>query len=185
MARYGPCIQAGDIGTSAGVALTLLISIGAWTDAQRQARIGREANEISHRQAEAAERRAWAVEEALASALRLLGERAPSLELPEMVEMPEVGGGGPGEVRWEVGRLGRYGFELRNVGSATAFGVRVDPDGLGGVARNLPEDATVRPGEGVRFVMAATFGRRVPGEVRVRWGGYGRAEAQVVAVPAG
>ncbi|WP_030071512.1 hypothetical protein [Streptomyces natalensis] len=181
-------MQAGDIGTWAGVALTLLISIGAWTDAQRQARIGREANEISHRQAEAAERRARAVEEALASALRLLGERAPSLELPEMPEMPEmpgVGGGGPGEVRWEVGRRGRYGFELRNVGSATAFGVRVDPDDLGGVARNLPEDATVRPGEGVRFVMAATFARRLPGEVCVRWGGYGRAEAQVVPVSAG
>ncbi|MFJ9853975.1 hypothetical protein [Streptomyces sp. NPDC101150] len=175
-------MQAGDIATWAGVAVTLLISVCAWTDSRRHARIGQEANEISHMQAEAAERRASAVEDALAAALRVLGDRAPGPSL----ELPESWGGRRGEVRWEVRRCGRHRFVLRNVGSDTAFGVRIDPDGLGVSAHNLPQDATVRPDESVQFVMAAGFGRRLPDEVCVRWDGgggvQGELRAQAVAV---
>ncbi|MFJ9414322.1 hypothetical protein ACIRPT_09165 [Streptomyces sp. NPDC101227] len=171
-------MQAGDFATWAGVAVTLLISVCAWTDSRRNARIGQEANEISHMQAEAAERRASVVEDALAAALRVLGERAPGLSL----ELPESWVGRRGEVRWEVRRCGRHRFVLRNVGSDTAFGVRIDPDGLGVSARNLPQDATVRPDGSVQFVMAAGFGRRLPDEVCVRWGGGGQAGLRAQAV---
>ncbi|MFI9046281.1 hypothetical protein [Streptomyces sp. NPDC053427] len=174
-------MQAGDISTWTGVAVTLVISSCSWVDSRRQARIGKEANEISHLQAEAAARRASAVEDTLAAALRILGERGPGSSL----ELPESFGGVHGEVRWEVRRRGGHRFALRNVGSATAFGVRVDPDGLGASARNLPQDATVRPDESVQFVMAAGVGRRLPGEVCVRWDGraQGKAQAQAAVVP--
>ncbi|MEU9113050.1 hypothetical protein AB0D04_15020 [Streptomyces sp. NPDC048483] len=81
------------------------------------------------------------MEDALAVALRILGDGASGAPL----EFPGSVGEAHGEVRREARRRGGHGFALRNVGSSTAFGVRADPDGLGAIARNLPEDATVWP----------------------------------------
>ncbi|MFE0380718.1 hypothetical protein ACFW1M_35310 [Streptomyces inhibens] len=186
-------MEVGNIATWAGVGVTLFISIGGWLDSRRQIRIGREANEISHKQAEAAERRAIAVEDALSTGLRLLAERSSArgaeksatdmVEQPAspstVMEPPPTADGS--RVRWKVQRIEnmKYGFALCNVGSVPALHVKIVPDsGPGspepGIARNLPENATVLPHECVHFVMAPTFAHPRLREVFVQWDGQNR-----------
>lgn len=169
-------MEPGDVATWVGVLITLGISVMTYVQSRRQARIADEANIASQEQVEAAQRRAVAVEDSLAEALRLLAERGLTAAPPTT-----VGASGPGEVQWALERRGRHSYLLRNVGVATATGVHVDRDRATPIVRNMPENATVRPGESVQFLMAPTFGNPLPGEVWVVWDG--QPEAISVALP--
>ncbi|MGW7518962.1 hypothetical protein ACWGJ2_25575 [Streptomyces sp. NPDC054796] len=85
----------------------------------------------------------------------------------------------PSPLRLE--RHGDHSYALRNTGAAVLTGVRVNPVGLPRVVRNLPEDAVVRPGETVEFLMASSSRSPLPKEIRVRWDG--RAEEVPLPVP--
>lgn len=160
-------MEPGDIATWIGIAITLVIALVARHDTRRQAQIADEANIASQAQVEAAERRAIAVEDSLTEALRLLASSQQGAQvLPPGTALPPVE---PDEVQWTLERRGKQSYLLRNVGTATASGVHIDRDRTTPIVRNLPENATVRPGESVQFLMAPTFGNPLPGEVWVEW----------------
>ncbi|MCH6163911.1 hypothetical protein [Streptomyces marispadix] len=84
---------------------------------------------------------------------------------------------------WRIERAGRHVFALRNTGTTTLTGVRVDRGNLPDSARGVPEDAIVRPGETAEFLMAADRGQALPGTVLVSW--HGRPGGVHVPVPQG
>lgn len=90
-------MQTGNIATWVGIVITLLISLATRRDANRQAQIAEEANIASQAQVEAAERRAIAVEDNLAQALKLLAQSQTattplqSLATPDPSGRPAVG----------------------------------------------------------------------------------------------
>jgi hypothetical protein len=162
-------MEPGDIATWAGVGVALLVGASALAVSLRQIRqqerqnlINERAAEASHRQAEAAERRAIAVEETL----QRLGNTSP------------LGGQEAADVQWNLERRKDL-FTLRNVGTTTAEGVRVLPENLPPITRNLPDNASVRPQEAVEFFMVGTWGEPVPPQIMVAWDG----REAVVAVP--
>jgi len=167
-------MEPGDVATWVGVLVTLGISVMTYVQSRRQARIADEANIASQEQVEAAQRRAVAVEDSLAEALRLLAERGLTAVSPTTVSAS-----GPGQVEWDLDRRGKHSYLLRNVGTVTAAGVHVDRDRATPIVRNMPENATVRPGESVQFLMAPTFGSPLPGEVWVTWDG----QPEAISVP--
>ncbi|WUD70542.1 hypothetical protein OG937_01935 [Streptomyces sp. NBC_00510] len=170
-------MQTGNIATWVGIVITLLISLATRRDANRQAQIAEEANIASQAQVEAAERRAIAVEDNLAQALKLLAQSQTattplqSLATPDPSGRPAVG--------WDLQRRGTHAYLLRNWGASTATGVHLERKRTTAIVRNLPENATVRPGESLQFLMVPTFGHPLPGEVWVKWDG----QAEPVAVP--
>ena len=170
-------MQTGNIATWVGIVITLLISLATRRDANRQAQIAEEANIASQAQVEAAERRAIAVEDNLAQALKLLAQSQnattplQSLATPDPAGRPAVG--------WDLQRRGTHAYLLRNWGASTATGVHLERKRTTAIVRNLPENATVRPGESLQFLMVPTFGHPLPGEVWVKWDG----QAEPVAVP--
>ncbi|MDX2642214.1 hypothetical protein PV341_01195 [Streptomyces sp. PA03-1a] len=170
-------MQTGNIATWVGIVITLLISLATRRDANRQAQIAEEANIASQAQVEAAERRAIAVEDNLAQALKLLAQSQnattplQSLATPDPAGRPAVG--------WDLQRRGTHAYLLRNWGASTATGVHLERKRTTAIVRNLPENATVRPGESLQFLMVPTFGHPLPGEVWVKWDG----QAEPMAVP--
>jgi hypothetical protein len=162
-------MEPGDIAAWVGIAITMAISLIARRDTKRQAQIAEEANVASQAQVEATERRAIAVEDNLTEALRLLAQSQQGSQpspLPAPARRETEG------VRWTLERRGKHSYVLRNVGTATASGVHVDRNRTTPIVRNLPDNATVRPGESVQFLMAPTFGNPLPGEVWVEWDGH-------------
>ncbi|GAA1016969.1 hypothetical protein [Streptomyces thermogriseus] len=173
-------IETGDAATwaSSVVALLalLLTAVQYWQQSKRQAqqkeeqaardRAQAEASQIATRQAEAQERRAYAMEQALQRVVRILDEpRQGSLDAlsSDAVE---------GAPAWQLAHKQGNAYVLRNVGTAVATGVRVDvgqhPRGL---TRALPEDAVVRPQEAVEFLLLAAWGAPRPDSIRVVWDG--------------
>ncbi|MFF4563975.1 hypothetical protein [Streptomyces sp. NPDC001435] len=158
-------VEAGDAATWASTLVAVLVAVTAWLQSRKtrgeqeeQARIQREATELAHRQTEAAERRAFAVEQ-------MLEQLIATHELePGSPPRPS-----PSSIQWTLERRGKHLYLLRNVGSDTATGVRVDPSNMPSIASNLPEDAVVRPGESVEFLMAASLATPLPGEIWVSW----------------
>lgn len=171
-----PAIEVGDAATWGGTLIGVLMAGSALWQNHRQSKIQaaqnlvqREAAEQAHRQTEAAERRALAVEQMLA---QLMSPSPQSeAEASTASDLPEI--------RWTVERRGKHVYVLRNVGNGTATAVRVDPANLPPVARNVPEDAVVRQNESVEFLMAATLGGPLPNEIWLTWQG----QDQAVAVP--
>ncbi|RKE20126.1 hypothetical protein BX266_3471 [Streptomyces sp. TLI_171] len=144
---------------------------------QREAnRLLQEAAEQSHLQAEATERRAYAVEQMLD---RLTAATASDVATPPA--QFELAAPSPLSIAWSLEHRGKHTYVLRNEGTETATGVRVDPANLPPTAINVPENAVVRPQESVDFVMASTFGGLVPNEIWVSWDGH--EEPVAVRVP--
>ena len=137
----------------------------------------RRSQHASQAQVEAAQRRAIAVEDNLAQALKLLAQSQnattplQSLATPDPSGRPAVG--------WDLQRRGTHAYLLRNWGASTATGVHLERKRTTAIVRNLPENATVRPGESLQFLMVPTFGHPLPGEVWVKWDG----QAEPMAVP--
>ncbi|MFE3604262.1 hypothetical protein [Streptomyces goshikiensis] len=170
-------MEIGDFAAWAGIVISLIISLVTLRGAKRQEQIASEANVANQAQLEATQRRAVAVEESLAEALRLLSQSQSGSQaaLPSPAPPPR-----PGAVRWTLERRGKHAYLLRNTGTATATGVRVDRNRTAPIVRNLPENATVKPGESVQFLMAPTFGAPLPGEVWVEWDGH---PEQAIPIP--
>ncbi|MGW3245582.1 hypothetical protein [Streptomyces sp. NPDC001070] len=170
-------MQTGNVATRVGIVITLFISLATRRDAKRQAQIGEEANIASQAQVEAAERRAIAVEDNLAQALKLLAQSQNATTPLQPLATPDPSG--RPEVGWDLQRRGAHAYLLRNWGASTATGVHLERRRTTAIVRNLPENATVRPGESLQFLMVPTFGHPLPGEVWVKWDG----QAEPVAVP--
>ncbi|WP_407553102.1 hypothetical protein QOM21_23975 [Streptomyces sp. Pv4-95] len=179
-------VQYGDIAAWVGVLLSLFFSVTAFIQGRTQSNAAKEAAEATHRQAEAAERRAIAVETALLSVMTQLAEREPRQRAEGKFKGRRLKGGDAmpppertDEVEWVVERRSKHVFALRNVGAAMATGVRIDPERIPASALNVPENATVPPGQAIELVMAASFGSPLPGEIWVAWNGHD----EPVAVP--
>ncbi|MFI2349485.1 hypothetical protein ACH492_21025 [Streptomyces sp. NPDC019443] len=158
-------VEVGDAATWGSTLVALLVAVTAWlqgrkakADQEEQARVQRETMELAHRQTEARERRAFAVEQLLEQLIATHELRPSSPPQPS-----------PSSVEWMLERRGKHVYLLRNIGSGTATGVQVDPSNMPSIASNLPEDAIVRPGESVEFLMAASLATPLPGEIWVSW----------------
>jgi hypothetical protein len=122
--------------------------------------------------AEAATRSAEAAERA-----NRLAERA----VEQRLQPPGIASEGPvgapiieraPDVSWRIERPGENRYVLRNTGSDVAEHVEVDPSQAGPIARNLPQDAVIRPGEGADMLIMGTWGKPVPNQLYVRWAGW-------------
>ncbi|NEC43252.1 hypothetical protein [Streptomyces sp. SID8016] len=162
-------LEMGDWGTWAGlvpaagaILYTYIQHRQQKADQARTDALQREASEIASRQAEAAERRALALEqmvERLALAQSHPDARAETSE-------------GKGSISWSCYREQKNLFVLRNEGDETATGVHVTVgDHPSGLTRRLPENAVVRAHESVEFLIIGAWGHSVPREVRVSWAG--------------
>ncbi|WP_053666502.1 hypothetical protein [Streptomyces sp. MMG1121] len=170
-------MQPGNIATWVGLVITMVISLITRRDARRQADIAEEANIASQAKVEAAERRAIAVEDSLAEALKLLAQAQNGTTPPQLLATPEPSG--RPAVGWDLQRRGKHAYLLRNGGAETATGVHLDRHRMSAIVRNVPENATVRSGESVQFLMVPSLGHPLPGEVWVKWDG----QEEPVAVP--
>ncbi|MCB5169317.1 hypothetical protein LG634_31470 [Streptomyces bambusae] len=180
-------IEMGDAATW-GATLTasaaLLLSLWQfWAQKMEQARrdeVDSQAAAVANRQAEAAERRALAVEQSLQQLLASLASARDPLEQDEL-ETAERAASSAEAVSWRLARS-KNTFVLRNEGNVTATGVRV---GLGdhpaGLTRRVPEDAVVRPNESVEFLVIGAWGQPVPREFQIYRDG--QEEPEILAVP--
>lgn len=150
---------------AAGAACVAIpISIRATIIANRGVRWQRDAADSARRSADAAERANLLTERTLS------GDRPPT-----RAESQE-------RVAWRVERHSSNRFVLRNTGTIVAEHVSIDDVG-DGLVGGLPEDAVVHAGEGVDFLIAATFGNPVPNQVYVQWGEPGSPFRQAVPMP--
>lgn len=124
--------------------------------------------EAASRSAEAAERANLLVERSVSDGRHL---STPSSSHGEA--------GIPLDISWRIEHPGENRYVLRNTGTAIAEHVEVDRAHAGPVNRNLPQDAVVRPGEGIDMLIAGTWGSPIPNQLYVRWAG----QPDWVAVP--
>ncbi len=142
--------------TSAGVSVVALgTAIFAATNAVKSLRWEQQSAESARRSAEAAERANLLTERAL-----LTGRPTPST----------ASTGDVAAVSWAVEHPAGNRYVLRNTGTAVAEHVSIDDSQIDTIARGLPTDAVVRPGEGVDFMMIATWGAPLPNQIYVEWG---------------
>ncbi|MFJ2008690.1 hypothetical protein [Streptomyces chartreusis] len=162
-------LEAGDAAGWAGVVLGLFtLGLGLWQQ-RRQRQRQEAADEITRRQAEAAERRNLAAEENLQRLIEQLPAAVQAHARAQIAEPPERHAAA---VSWELERPSKNVFVLRNTGREVATGVRVDvgehPKGL---TRRVPGDAVVRAKESAEFMVLGAWGAPVPHEFRVHWDG--------------
>jgi hypothetical protein len=159
--------------------LALLVSVWSAALSWKSLRWERLSAESAGRSAEAAERANRLTEQTvLAQQIRPFGIPSgevvgiPRVEQEPLVEQEP-------DVSWRIERPSDNRFILRNTGTDIAEHVEVDPSQVGAIARNLPRDAVIRPGEGVDILMMTTWQRPLPNQLYVRWAG----QPDWVAVP--
>ena len=157
---------------AAGVAvLALLISVPSAVLSWKSLRWERLSAEAALRSAEAAERANRFAEEAV----RWQRAAAQDIE-PTGIPSEEAFGNAtvtqPPRVSWQIENPSENRYVLRNTGSDVAEHVEVDPEQASTIARNLPRDATIRPGEGHDMLMMSAWGHPVPNQLYVRWEGH-------------
>ncbi|MFI1241433.1 hypothetical protein [Nocardia salmonicida] len=151
---------------TAGVAgLALVVAVVAATASWKSLRWEQETAESARRSAEAAERANLLTERVLSG--------GPRTQLPSA----------EAEVEWALEHPAGHRYVLRNTGDAIAEHVRVDESQIGAIARGLPTDAVIRPGEGVDLMMVGTFGNPMPNQVYVEWGNPSRPFRAAIPVP--
>lgn len=155
--------------------LALIISCCSAVLSWKSLRWERLSAESAARSAEAAERANRLTEQTV------LAQRVDLYGIPsaEAVGVPTVEQTAP-DVSWQIERpSGGDRYVLRNTGSDVADHVEVDASQAGPIHRNLPQDAVIRPGEGVDMLIKGTWQRPMPNQVYVRWAG----QPDWVAVP--
>lgn len=149
-----------------GVAvLALLISVGSAVLSWKSLQWERLNAESTSRSADAAERAERRAELALRQNVELTG--IPSAEAfgsATLTQSPNVS--------WRIEKPEGARHVLRNTGTDVAEHVEVDASQAGPITRNLPRDATIRPGEGHEMLIKGTWGHPVPNQLYVRWGGH-------------
>ncbi|WP_437104348.1 hypothetical protein [Streptomyces sp. enrichment culture] len=172
-------LESGDAAGWSGVivaVLTILISL--WQQ-RRQRKQQEAADGIARRQAEAQERRVLAAEENLQ---RLIAELPSALRAHAQAQIADPPERHANTVSWELTRSSKNVFVLRNTGTETAAGVKVDVGAHpAGLTRRIPQDAVVRKGESVEFMIIPAWGHPIPREFSVSWAGS--EEPTLVPVP--
>jgi hypothetical protein len=143
----------------------LLLSIPSAALAWKSLKWERDSAASARRSAEAAERANLLTERALARS-------GPELANPSLLPATS-------DVSWRIEKGSGSRYILRNTGTAIAEHVSVDGEQLGGLVRNLPTDAVVRPGEGVDMLVLSTWSNPIPNQLYVKWDGM----QDYVAVP--
>ncbi|MGW3365953.1 hypothetical protein ACWDOR_23770 [Streptosporangium canum] len=164
-------IDWGDAPGWAAIGFSLIFSLGAFVVSLR----GLKWQRLS---AEATVRSANTAEQALASSAL---ERRDQREL-QASDLPE--GQGPEEpqprdITWRIEHFGKHMYVLRNEGSDIATGVTADRSQIAAPIRQLPEDAAVRPGGLLEFMIIPTWQSGMPAEIWLTWDG----QEEPVAVP--
>ena len=145
--------------------LALVISCCSAVLAWKSLRWEKLSAEAATRSAEAAERANRLAEQAIDARLSKMisATDSSSVDLPPP-DAPDV--------RWRIERPSENRYVLRNIGTAVAVRVEVDPQQAGPVTRNLPQGAVIRPGEGCDMLIMGTWGHPVPNQLYVRWDGH-------------
>jgi len=154
--------------------LALIVSCCSAVLSWKSLRWDRMSAESAKRSAEAAERANRLTEQTV------LGQRLQPSSIPseESVGSPTVETRAP-NVTWRIERPEGDRYVLRNTGTDIAEHVEVDPSQAPPINRNLPEDAVIRPGEGVDMLIKGTWGHPMPNQLYVRWAG----QPDWIAVP--
>jgi len=153
-----------------GIAVfALMVSTGSAALSWKSLHWERESAQAATRSAEAAERANRLAEEAVQLRLGdVLG--APTDTTPTVKNT---------KVSWSIEHPAGNRYVLRNTGTDIAEHVEVDRSQINAITRQLPQDAVIRPGEGVDMLILGTWGNPVPNQLYVRWEG----QANWVAVP--
>ena len=152
--------------TATVAGLALIISCSSAVLSWKALRWGRLSAEVATRSAEAAERANRLTEQVvLRQQVQLSG--IPS---EDAFDEPIVTTQAP-DVSWRIERPQENRYVLRNTGTDVAEQVTVDPTQAGPVARNLPQNAVIRPAEGADMLMIGVFGHPGPNQLYVRWAG--------------
>lgn len=112
---------------------------------------------------------------AAAERANLLTERALEREVLTVRESKEQ------DVSWRIEHPGGSRYILRNTGTDTALDVTMPQELMGSSAFGLPENRTVRSGEGIEFEIVRRFGLTVPHTAYVCW--RGQDDPQAVPMP--
>lgn len=141
----------------AGAAIAgLVLSLLALSQTKRGNQYMKEQADAASRQADAAEAANLRAERNLESEIqRILADAAHDTPAPR----PRAG------VNWEITRTGTIGYVLRNVGDEVATEVKVVT--AHPLARGLPHQAVIHPGQSREFQIVATLGHPTPHEVEV------------------
>lgn len=147
--------------------LALIISCCSAVLSWKSLRWERVSAEAATRSAEAAERANRLTEQTV------LGQRLQAWGIPseEAFGVPTVTTERAPDVSWRIERPEGDRYVLRNTGTDIAEHVEVDRSQAPPITRNLPEDAVIRPGEGVDMLMKGTWGHPMPNQLYVRWAG--------------
>lgn len=157
-----------------GVAFIALV-VAAW--AAIESHKARKAGQASAREAK---RSADASEISAQAAVRSAEAEEKAHQLAEKQYRDSL----PPPVDWVVERTSKSKFLLRNIGTDEARDVTVDLGPLAGVlvkGGEPPQGATIQPGIGHSFLLAAGGGSAIPESILVTW--EGQTTAKPVAVP--
>ncbi|OPG13634.1 hypothetical protein [Microbispora sp. GKU 823] len=153
----------------------LVVSLGAFVVAWRGLKWQRRAAIATEKATEAAIRSANAAEKS--AALSEQAAEVPEVEVSEIRNAPRKKPAG--DITWKIEHVQEAQYRLRNTGTRTATGVTADPEPFGGLARYLPENAAVRAGESLEFLLIQAWQVESPGEMWLTWDG----QDEPVAVP--
>jgi hypothetical protein len=87
-------------------------------------------------------------------------------------QVTEARGRQPGDVSWRIENPSKNLFVLRNVGNNTAENIEIDVARIDAITRDLPNGASVQPGEGLDMMLVGAWGHPVPNQLYVRWAGH-------------
>lgn len=116
-------LEPGDAATWAGSAVALLMAVFAVWQQRQQNKGQAEADALARQQLDAAERRALTVEENLQ---RLIAELPTALQGLAQAQLATVPVRHAASVSWELTRPKKNMFVMRNTGTETGAGVKVD-----------------------------------------------------------
>jgi hypothetical protein len=145
--------------------LALIISCCSAVLSWKSLRWERLSAEAATRSAEAAERANRLMEQTV------LGQRVQLSGIPSEEAFGDLTVERAPDVSWHIERPDENRYVLRNTGTDVAEHVDVDPSQVGAITRNLPQDAVIRPGEGVDMLIMGAWGHPVPNQLYVRWAG--------------
>ncbi|GFM20054.1 uncharacterized protein PO1_contig-068-12 [Mycobacterium sp. PO1] len=165
--------------------VALAIAVGSGVLSWRSLRWERQGAEAGLRSAEAAERANRLTERMVEHQIAESQAAPPDQQLGppgvpsgESFGVPAVAQEPP-KVTWQIEHPSGNRYVLRNTGTAVADHVEVDATQAGPIARNLPQDSVIRPGQGVDMIIAGTWGHPTPNQLYIRWAG----QPEWVAVP--
>jgi hypothetical protein len=169
-------IDWGDAPAWTAIGLSGCFSVAAFVISLKGLKWQREGTEAAKTAAEAAIRSANADERSNALAELSVSIQAGTTSRAQQEHQQER------QVSWDLDRS-RDRFVLRNVGSAIATGVKVGGDRVAEVGTEVPDNAAVRPGASVSFMMVGSLAYSVPDEIEVTWDGH--PEPVILPVPPG